>query len=272
MECNCNILKKSLFHIYFLFLILGMYAQEPIAIHISDKDGFPDNEVYDLLQDKKGNIWIAANKGLFKFDGKTFTQLTHPKKQGRSFFNLTLDPKGRVWCNNIAGQFFYVEHNKLQLFGNYQDIIKGAYTDFVFLKNKLVFKVYTKPIPTTFVIDLKTKEKKTIPINVRGTSMGLVLDDKLIYISEKFKIKSFNLSTSNDRLLSSKINDNRITFSNLYRLKNKLWIIRSDEKHLNTQVYKFEKDLPYFSPVSFMWDDALWASRASRASWFVYTS
>ncbi|AUC13901.1 hypothetical protein BTO06_01465 [Tenacibaculum sp. SZ-18] len=222
---------------------MDVYAQEPIAIHISDKDGFPDNEVYDLLQDKKGNIWIAANKGLFKFDGKTFTQLTHPKKQGRSFFNLTLDPKGRVWCNNLAGQFFYVEDNKLQLFGNYQNIIKGAYTDFVFLKDKLAFKIYTKPIPTTFVIDLKTKEKKTIPINVRGTTMGLVFDDKLLYISEKFKIKSYNLSTTSDSLISSKINDNRITFSNLYRLKNKLWIIRSDEQHLNTQVYKFEKDL-----------------------------
>ncbi|MCH2034674.1 MAG: histidine kinase [Tenacibaculum sp.] len=236
-------MKKSLFYIYFLLLFLGIHAQDPITIHITDKDGFPDNEVYDLLQDKKGDIWIAANKGLFKFDGKDFTQLTHPKKQGRSFFNLTLDPYGRVWCNNLAGQFFYVEDNKLELFGNYQNIIKGAYTDFNFFNDELVFKIYLgEGAQKVCAIDIKTKEKRDLPITVTGISMGLVFNDVLYYTSKGFKLKSYSFDHKEAKLISNRTVHN-ITFSNFYKLKEGFCLIKSNAEHRNNSFYEYNNEL-----------------------------
>jgi signal transduction histidine kinase/DNA-binding response OmpR family regulator/ligand-binding sensor domain-containing protein len=39
----------------------------------SIKEGFPDNVIYSILNDKFGNLWMGTNKGLVKFDTQTHT-------------------------------------------------------------------------------------------------------------------------------------------------------------------------------------------------------
>ena len=39
--------------------------------HYTTKDGLPNNTVYDLLEDDKGNIWISTGKGVSRFNPKT---------------------------------------------------------------------------------------------------------------------------------------------------------------------------------------------------------
>ncbi|MFD2567412.1 sensor histidine kinase [Pseudotenacibaculum haliotis] len=85
-------------------------------MHLSEKDGLPDIEFYNILEDSEGFIWLAADKGFFRYDGKEFKEFSHPLKRGRSVFNLQKDDKGRVWCNNISGQFFFAEKDSLHLF------------------------------------------------------------------------------------------------------------------------------------------------------------
>ena len=108
--------KKISYLFFILIAFFDLNAQEPLSIHLTEKDGLPDIEFYDLLADKKGFIWLAADKGLYKYDGREYKLLDNPTKRGRSLFGLKIDFKGRVWCNNLAGQFFYVENNKLHLF------------------------------------------------------------------------------------------------------------------------------------------------------------
>ena len=116
-------MKKHLFLLFLLFFAsLFINAQEPLSIHLTEKDGLPDIEFYDLLEDDNGIIWLAADKGLYKYNGKTYELLEHPLKRGRSLFSLKKDEKGRIWCNNLAGQFFYIENDKLILFKNFAEI------------------------------------------------------------------------------------------------------------------------------------------------------
>lgn len=219
---------------------MSLSAQEPIAIHITDKDGFPDNEVYDLLQDKDANIWIASNKGLFKFDGKTFTHFTHPKKQGRSFFNLTLDPYGRLWCNNLAGQFFYIENDELKLFGNYQDIIKGALSDFTFLKNNLVFKVYLGAGKTkTIFVNLNSKKLTSKPISIRGTSTGFVVRDTFYFYTKKFELHFLDQNTNSSVAIDTLTKYSTHSYSKFYPIKNSFWITRRNKLNLDSKVFVY---------------------------------
>lgn len=113
-------MKKNIIFLFFLlFFTFLLNAQQPLAIHLTEKDGLPDIEFYDIFKDDKGFIWLAADKGLYKYDGRTYQLFEHPLKRGRSLFSLKQDKKGRIWCNNLAGQFFYVEKNKLHLFENF---------------------------------------------------------------------------------------------------------------------------------------------------------
>jgi len=147
---------KRILILLFLFLFAGVtYSQQPIAIQLTEKDRLPDNEFYDILEAKDGIIWLAADKGLFQYNGKTFINYSHPKKRGLSVFGLFQDDSGKIWCNNISGQFFYVSKNRLELFIDLKDDLKGQLPEFLVHKNFL-FVFFEKGV---YKINLQTKQK-----------------------------------------------------------------------------------------------------------------
>ncbi|MBR9855488.1 MAG: hypothetical protein GYB37_13085 [Algicola sp.] len=117
---------RSLFlPILFFVINYGIYCQDPITVALSEKDGLPDTEIYDLLEDRKGYIWLATSKGLYRYDGRTFTAYTNEEKKGLSVFNLREDDKGRIWSNNLGGQFFYIEDDQLITFTDLSSELNG---------------------------------------------------------------------------------------------------------------------------------------------------
>ncbi len=100
-------------------------AQEPAAIHLTEKDGLPDIEFYDILEDSQGYIWLAADNGLYRYDGRYFKNYTNGDKRGLSVFELREDAKGRIWCINITGQLFYVDNDELISFVDLREKLGG---------------------------------------------------------------------------------------------------------------------------------------------------
>ncbi len=141
----------------FLFLLCAniLFAQQPVTVQLTEKDGLPDIEFYDILEDKEGFIWLAADKGLFRYDGRNFVNFSHPLKRGLSVFGLCTDTQGRIWCNNISGQFFFVTKNKLNLFTDLKSDLKGRLPEF-FVTNTKLIALAEKGV---FTIDLKSKSK-----------------------------------------------------------------------------------------------------------------
>lgn len=154
---------KRKFILLFLFLLAEVtYPQQPIAIQLTEKDKLPDNEFYDILEAKDGIIWLAADKGLFQYNGKNFINYSNPKKRGLSVFGLVQDDNGKIWCNNVSGQFFYISKNKLELFIDLKDDLHGQLPEFLIHKNFL-FVFFEKGV---YKINLQTKQK----IFLRDTS------------------------------------------------------------------------------------------------------
>ncbi len=68
----------------------------------------PNNTTRNIIQDRKGNIWIAAFDGIFRYDGKSFTNITSKVTSAR-FFSVLEDRKGNLWFGSIGSGVYYYD-------------------------------------------------------------------------------------------------------------------------------------------------------------------
>ncbi|QXP79964.1 MULTISPECIES: histidine kinase [Winogradskyella] len=192
-------LKKTLL---FIVLLLGLHflcAQEPVSIHLTEKDGLPDIEFYNILEDSKGFVWLAADTGLYRYDGKTYTQYTNAEKRGLSIFGLFEDTQGRIWCTNISGQFFYVENNQLLTFIDLKEELKGQLGNYSIQDNKLLITTSR----SLYIIDLITKKILLRELHGNGGARLMPLDTGYMLISfDAVKIFNNDFKETNQFLLN----------------------------------------------------------------------
>src|SRR5580704_2109775 len=62
----------------------------------------------NIIQDRKGNIWIAAFDGIFRYDGKSFTNITSKVSSAR-FFSVLEDKKSNLWFGSIGSGVYYYD-------------------------------------------------------------------------------------------------------------------------------------------------------------------
>ncbi len=61
-----------------------------------------------IKQDSKGNVWLAAFDGMFRYDGKSFTNVAGKVSSAR-FFSVLEDKKGNFWFGTIGSGVFYYD-------------------------------------------------------------------------------------------------------------------------------------------------------------------
>ena len=208
-------MKKIL--VYFLFVTAYCYTQELSYIHLTEKDGLPDVEFYDIHRDNEGYIWLAADLGIFKYDGKKYINYTHPEKRGLSLFNIYEDNQGRIWCNNISGQIFYIKDDRMFLFsdeknkkyGNQIDVIVQG--DLVYITNPYSVNIYEFSSKKL----IKSMEKKLFdsPLISINDDILIIRDSTLF----KFKSDLFKTKLLTDLSLKSYKYVNRF-FNTKYEL------------------------------------------------------
>jgi ligand-binding sensor domain-containing protein len=67
----------------------------------------------NVIQDRKGNIWIAAFDGIFRYDGKSFINITSRVTSAR-FFSILEDRKGNFWLGSIGSGVYYYDGKSFQ--------------------------------------------------------------------------------------------------------------------------------------------------------------
>ncbi|MEP7377859.1 MAG: two-component regulator propeller domain-containing protein [Chitinophagaceae bacterium] len=75
----------------------------------------PTTSVRTIKQDRKGNIWLASNEGIIRYDGKSFTNITGNLFPDR-FFSVLEDRKGNFWFGNYGSGVYYYDGKSLQHF------------------------------------------------------------------------------------------------------------------------------------------------------------
>ncbi len=76
------------------------------------ENGLPSSHVYEVIQDQKGFIWIATDRGVAKYNGYSFKYFT--AKDGLpsdDVFKLSEDRKGRIWLSTF-NQIGYIFNDK----------------------------------------------------------------------------------------------------------------------------------------------------------------
>src|SRR5580692_10257315 len=106
-------------HVYALFLISSFHTScgqnqtyaPPDIIRSETKDVItsqvPFSMVRNVKQDRNGNILIASYKGVFRYNGKSFTNITSTISSP-SFWDVLEDRKGNLWfATRDSGVYYY---------------------------------------------------------------------------------------------------------------------------------------------------------------------
>jgi len=90
-------------------LISSDYDPYFVAVETVNTAKGPSSITRNIIQDSKGNIWLATWEGIIRYDGKNFTNFTNKVglRQTR-VFTLLEDIKGNLWFGTIgAGVYRY---------------------------------------------------------------------------------------------------------------------------------------------------------------------
>ena len=93
----------------------------PLGMNWSDSDPYfqetntittsygPSSITRNIMQDRKGNIWLASWEGIMRYDGTSFTNFTNKERLRRyHVFSVLEDSKGNLWFGTIgAGVYRY---------------------------------------------------------------------------------------------------------------------------------------------------------------------
>lgn len=112
------------FIILFFFLFINITIQAEINLFsvkedyftkfetLSEKDGLPGNNVFDIIQDTIGFMWFATDNGLCRYDGYSFVVYQNIPNDSTSISDnlitcLECDNNGNLWVGTANGLNLY---------------------------------------------------------------------------------------------------------------------------------------------------------------------
>lgn len=87
----------------------------------------PNHITRNIIQDRKGNIWIASWEGIFRYDGKSFTNITSKVSSAR-FFSVLEDRKGNLWFGSIGSGVYYYDGISFRNFTTKEGLLNNEIT------------------------------------------------------------------------------------------------------------------------------------------------
>jgi hypothetical protein len=226
--------KSALF--LFLFFALTIKAQHPYYYSLNDENGLPSNEVYQIVQDDKGFVWIGCDAGLYRYNGFEFKAYKNSGQNSRSISNLTFDAENNLWCKNFSGQIFRVYNDSLLLVADYSSEANKYQIGFY---NKPGFWKINKDALSLHDIDGKLIKK--YPLNfeeeIYGAGVSIVYFNNILWIEIPGKGLHYLDKKSLQLTLVFSL-EKGVSYQNqhLFTINEELFLIRSES---SPSVYNF---------------------------------
>ncbi|WP_245859570.1 ligand-binding sensor domain-containing protein [Spirosoma aerolatum] len=81
-----------------------------------------------IKQDRKGNIWLATFGGVYRYDGKSFTNVTSQVSSAH-FFSVLEDRKGNFWFSTVGEGVYYYDGKSFQHFTTKEGLASNGVFD-----------------------------------------------------------------------------------------------------------------------------------------------
>jgi len=89
----------------------------PFSVYSVD-DGLPATQIWSVVEDRRGFLWVATSWGLARFDGSSFSTLSVPEGLPSPIVRTVLeDPSGELWIGTSAGLARYDGHRLISYRG-----------------------------------------------------------------------------------------------------------------------------------------------------------
>lgn len=95
-------------------ITVAQTEQNPYCLSVNRSNGLPSEEVYDLMEDDKGYMWLATGGGLYRYDGFSFVTWQSELQTSAAGSCLRKDKMGRVWYENFDGYLYYTNGDSLK--------------------------------------------------------------------------------------------------------------------------------------------------------------
>ncbi|MFC7772666.1 ligand-binding sensor domain-containing protein [Flavobacterium sp. GCM10027622] len=147
-----------------LFCFVKVFAQD--FKHFTTEEGLPSNEVYDVLQDKKGSIWLATDRGLCQYNGYEFKK--YAPKDGLTditIFDFFPQKNGQIWCATFNKKIFYFENGSNRFIPYLFNNVIEAY---IRKNNKITFFIKSIVVDNNKKVYLSNGANRLISIDAKG--------------------------------------------------------------------------------------------------------
>lgn len=201
-------MKFRLFLVYIFFIWpLSLLSQ---SIQLKEVTGLPTRELYDLMVDKRGFLWITHDLGITRFDGINFTNFYNPKQTSLSGTGLLEDSQGRVWFNNFTGQIFYLENEKMHLLDGYDYKSEPTFPRIGMYKGQLVatskkglFFCDTKTLKCHYVTCKNGSDAVTTSLAIMSDRIIAYGSTKWFVYTSKSGLKQVNIRGTNTAIIGT---------------------------------------------------------------------
>lgn len=124
MVCPGRLLRSLRGFLFGLFVcftppLSAQTAPHPAFRQYNTDTGLSSSEIYCILQDREGYIWISSDNGVSRFDGYGFRN--YSVKDGlleNVIFQMQPDTSGRVWMQAMGGNLYYLEGDTILPYWN----------------------------------------------------------------------------------------------------------------------------------------------------------